>query len=241
MIDKNRIKYHSVYSSLKGVFLFFKGSYYYNLHKLYLRSDETDKFAHIMEAINYVRVSQLPTVYFEFGVHSARTFSNAITSSRYLNVKFDFFAFDSFAGLPETISEDDGFFEGGEFKTSVDDFKWIVKKTAGYCMKDDHIIEGFYDSSLTKKLSNNLPKVGVVHIDVDLYSSTIEVLNFIKPHLVNGTVILFDDWYCFPPGKNMGEKKALDEFLNVNKDIKVELWKSYSTFGKSFIVTEVMN
>ena len=66
-------------------------------------------------------------------------------------------------------------------------------------------------------------------------------MNFIKPHLVNGTVILFDDWYCFPPGKNMGEKKALDEFLNVNKDIKVELWKSYSTFGKSFIVTEVMN
>ena len=99
-----------------------------------------------------------------------------------------------------------------------------------------NIFNGFYKDTLTKNLQEKLPKVGMVHIDVDLYSSTCEVLNFVKPLLVEGTIILFDDWYCFPVNKEMGEPKAFKEFLSANKNIEVEEWKNYSTFGKSFFV-----
>lgn len=80
------------------------------------------------------------------------------------------------------------------------------------------------------------PKVGFIHIDVDLYSSAKLVLDFIKPYLCEGTIILFDDWYCFPPGKHQGEKKAIQEFCGKYKDVCLIEWKNYSTFGKYFFV-----
>ena len=79
-----------------------------------------------------------------------------------------------------------------------------------------------------------MPKVGLVHIDVDLYSSTVEVLEFVKPLLVKGSVLVFDDWYCFPPGSTKGVC-AMDEFKKKYR-FEIEEWKSYSTFGKSFFV-----
>jgi hypothetical protein len=150
-----------------------------------------------------------------------------------------FFAFDSFEGLPETDKED-GYFEEGTFNTSEEDFKRIVKKNTGYKLSEENIIKGFYNNTLTDNLRETLPKVGIVHIDVDLYSSTIEVLNFIKPLLVKGSLLIFDDWYCFPGGSEAGERKAFMEFSNDNSGFEFEEWKNYSTFGKSIFVKEVL-
>jgi O-methyltransferase len=63
-----------------------------------------------------------------------------------------------------------------------------------------------------------LPKPGIIHIDCDLYISTISVLKFLKPLLVSGSILLFDDYYCYPANQNLGQKKAIDEFLKNNKD-----------------------
>jgi hypothetical protein len=84
-----------------------------------------------------------------------------------------------------------------------------------------------------------MPKVGVVHIDVDLYSSTKEVLIFSKPLLKIGTLIIFDDYYSYPPKGEKGEMRALLEFCKGNIGFEVKEWKAYSTFGQSFFVTSV--
>lgn len=209
-------------------------------HKDYVYTDYRQKCVHILEAMNYAKVAQLPKVYLEFGCHSGRTFSAAIRASRELSILEDasFYAFDSFEGLPET-TEDDGIFGGGTFSTSIAEFKTSVAKQASYKISDENIIKGFYADSLNSDLQARMPKVGVVHIDVDLYSSTVEVLSFIKPLLVPGSVIIFDDWYCFPAGSNLGESRALQEFLDEHPGFKVTEWKSYSSFGKSFFVTQV--
>jgi hypothetical protein len=83
-----------------------------------------------------------------------------------------------------------------------------------------------------------MPKIGLLHIDVDLYSSTKDLLKFVKPLLVNGSLIFFDDWYCFISNikSSSGEQKAVKEFLEINKNIKLIPWKTYSTFGQSFFV-----
>ena len=212
------------------------------VHKIYKFSDEDLKFAHILEAINYLRVAGnygnlIPKTVFEFGCHSGRTFVTAINSADYLNfLGVEFFAFDSFQGLPETNIQSDGVFKKGTFKTLLKNFQKIIKKKTYKKLTEVNIFNGFYKDTLTKNLQEKLPKVGMVHIDVDLYSSTCEVLNFVKPLLVEGTIILFDDWYCFPVNKEMGEPKAFKEFLSANKNIEVEEWKNYSTFGKSFFV-----
>jgi hypothetical protein len=207
---------------------------------LYKLTDEKFKFLHILEAINYVRVALLPPVFFEFGCHSGRTFSAAINAANFLKLDLTAIAFDSFQGLPNTKINDDGYFEGGTFFTSENDFKKIVKRQTGDNLNDNQIIKGFYNESLNDDLKGKLPRnVGMVHIDVDLYSSTCSVLEFIRDYIVEGTVILFDDWYCFSPGEEKGEKKALSEFLKKNPNIKLEDWKNYSTFGKSFFVKSI--
>lgn len=207
----------------------------------YYLSDGRIKFIHLLEAMNYVRTTApmgIPETFFEFGCHSGRTFSAAVNASKYLNMKSTkFYAFDSFQGLPQTKIEEDGIFKTGSFFTSEVDFKKIIKKKTNLILEQKYIIKGFYSKSLTKELQSKMPKVGVVHIDVDLYTSAIEVLEFIKPLMVVGTVLLFDDWYCFPPGSNKGEVKAVNEFMKAHPSFKIEEWKAYSTFGKSFFVT----
>ena len=207
----------------------------------YTTSDEQFKFIHILEAINYLRVAGdngkiIPQTYFEFGCHSGRTFCAAVNAGNFLKMdSFKVYAFDSFQGLPET-SEDDGYFKAGTFKTSVSTFKKIVKSKTGVMLQEDQIIEGYYEKTLNEELLEKMPKLGVLHIDVDLYSSTVSVLNFVRPLLCDGSIILFDDFYCFKPTVPFGENKALLEFISDNKDISIIPWKAYSTFGQSFFV-----
>ena len=205
--------------------------------RLYRKADEDDKYQHILEAVNYLRVAQKPMVYFEFGCHSGRTFAAAMLAAKFLRHELDAYAFDSFEGLPDTKSEEDGIFVKGSFATSVEEFKAIILKKVGVEIGDSHLVKGFYSDTLNPITKKGLPQsVGAVHIDVDLYKSAIDVLNFVKDFLVNGTVVLFDDWYCFSPGENRGEQRALCEFCERNADIEFVHWKNYSTFGRSFIV-----
>lgn len=216
----------------------------WNASNSYKSTDEDEKFKHLLEAINYIKIAGannvLPHVFFEFGCHSARTFSAAVNAANYLNTQFKFYAFDSFQGLPITENENTGIFQEGTFNTSKHEFKKILKKKTGYSIPDQNIIEGYYDSSLNESAHNQVPDtVGIVHIDVDLYSSTVLVLDFVKDKLVDGGVILFDDYYCFPFSSSRdGERKALYEFENNNPAFKFVKWKSYSSFGQSFFVVK---
>jgi O-methyltransferase len=237
---KNNIKSHFIRQKLKSLFYLIFDRNLYKAHKSYTFTDEKLKFTHILEAINYIRVAELPNSYFEFGCHSARTFSAAARSARYLKMSdMEFYAFDSFEGLPEVVKEEDGFFKSSSFSTNMPDFLRLVKKNSGLELSKSNCIKGYYKDSLTPKVMSKLPKAGVIHIDVDLYSSTVEVLEFIKPLMVCGTVLIFDDWYCFPPGENKGEKRAFEEFCIDNPNFKTEVWKNYSTFGRSFFVTSL--
>jgi hypothetical protein len=47
-------------------------------------------------------------------------------------------------------------------------------------------------------------------------------------------VLLFDDYYCYPVNENLGQKKAIEEFLKDNTNFQLKKWKAYSSFGQSF-------
>ena len=114
----NLLKKYKIYSylisSLRTLYFFIFNRPLYKAHIDYKFSDEQLKYTHILEAINYVRIAELPDVFFEFGCHSARTFSAATSAAKYLNMKdTQLFAFDSFKGLPSTNKREDGIFEKG--------------------------------------------------------------------------------------------------------------------------------
>ena len=202
--------------------------------------DGLQKEIFLFKAVNYIFVAgnrgeKLPLVFFEFGCHSGRTFSVLHNSFSYFGKRFSGYAFDSFKGLPSTSSHD-GIFEEGEYSTSRSEFERIIRKKTGSKLGNVSIIEGFYADSLTEDLQANLPDVGLVHIDVDLYSSCASVLNFVEPKLCHGSVVLFDDWYTFLGGDSGGEALALADFESSDRRVKFKPWCNYGAHGKAFFV-----
>ena len=53
-------------------------------------------------------------------------------------------------------------------------------------------------------------------MDVDTYETTKFILESIKPNLIKGSIILFDELYNFE-GWDVGEYKALREVFNDNE------------------------
>ena len=165
--------------------------------------------------------------YFEFGSHSGRTFSCALKyfgkkSWFGLANKTKFYSFDSFEGLPDVEENNEQEIWGkGKFKTSLKNFEKILSKN-GYKNENYELIKGFYHDVLTDELKQRLLKEGyasIVYIDCDLYYSTVPVLEFIKDFLKDGTLVIFDDWYCFNSRKDKGQQRAFYEFIEKNSDI----------------------
>jgi len=161
--------------------------------------------------------------YFEFGCHKARTMRLAWDTFHSL-YDWTYVAFDSFEGLPEMDPSDSmPIWKKGDLKTSEEDFiKTVVKH--GMPRKKLKIVKGFYSESLTPQLRDELlpKKAAVIYIDCDLYSSTSSALNFAKDFLQRGTVIVFDDWFCFYGDPQKGERLAFHEFCRRNPEMVFE-------------------
>lgn len=79
---------------------------------------------------------------------------------------------------------------------------------------DNQTIEftpGYLEESLPKINTKNFKPALIAHIDVDLYSSTYQALDFLFSNnlIVDQTYILFDDWYCC--SRDAGQQLAFRE------------------------------
>ena len=96
-------------SSLRSLFFAFKNPKLLGAKKDYNYTDEHLKFVHILECINYLKVAghsnKIPSVFFEFGCHSGRTFSAAVNAANYVGLDEDkFFAICSPEGKLGSVS-----------------------------------------------------------------------------------------------------------------------------------------
>lgn len=179
--------------------------------------------------------------YLEFGVYQGETFVNAWQSARVTGRKdMRFYAFDSFRGLPDpNDSEIDkgGEFREGQFASGRADFEQRLHR-AGVDMGRVRVVEGFYEESLPdlKPADIGLEAASIVWIDCDLYSSTVCVLDFVTDLVQDGTVILFDDWYCFRARPDRGEQLACREWLEANPGITLVPYRDFHWAGRAFIV-----
>lgn len=173
--------------------------------------------------------------YMEFGSHEANTMRLAWKHTQYL-FNWTYVAFDSFEGLPEIQQIDKQEIWGkGRLKTSEEDFVERVV-TAGMPRERLVTVKGFYDQVLTSDLAESLlpKKAAVIYIDCDLYHSTVPVLQFIRPFLQLGTIVVFDDWNCFLADPSRGERLAWKEFRETNPQFMFEPFVSTAE-AQSFI------
>jgi hypothetical protein len=143
------------------------------------------------------RVSARDGLHAEFGVYKG----DSINRLARLRPHQVFHGFDSFEGLPEswTLGARTGAFSLGGRLPAVRDNVVLVK--------------GFFADTLEKFVSGcGKSAVAFMHVDCDLYSATKTVLDRFAPLLVEGTVIVFDEYFNYP-GWQQGEFKAFAEFI----------------------------
>lgn len=170
--------------------------------------------------------------YLEFGVchgTSLKCMHQVLEELKLPNVRI--FGFDSFEGLPDTAQEE-GLenWEPGSFASPIGKTKLYLTKN-GIDWGKTFLIKGWYSDTLTENLKkeHHITKASVIMVDCDIYSSSKESLDFCKSLIKDTSIVFFDDWYAGGAAeKNVGQKKALDEFLVENANFKVEDYGTYS-------------
>lgn len=133
----------------------------------------------------------------EFGVATGRTLNQF---AKWLPKKF-VFGFDGFEGLPED---------------------WTSRMRRGFFARDKlprvrsncQLVVGWFDQTLPGFKQNRIKNgpVALLHVDCDLYSSTVTILENLKDNIVPGTVIVFDEYINYP-GWELDEFRAWQEHV----------------------------
>ena len=121
--------------------------------------------------------------------------------------KRNLFLFDTFEGLPDVSNIDTHF---GKKFWDKNQFNNTSEEQVRTFLKDyDNvkIVKGIFPDSV-EHIENT--KFSFVHLDVDLYKSTIDCLRYFFPRMINGGIILIHDFHTD------GIKKAIKEFSSEN-------------------------
>ena len=176
--------------------------------------------------------------YYEFGLFRGYTFWAAQDACKKLGIDHvRFYGFDSFKGMPEIVGIDKANreFYKGQFACSKEKVTQNLTKH-GVDWSRSELFEGFYGDVLTEELRKRRPfrKAAVAFIDCDLYFSTRDVLSWLRPYLAEGSIVIFDNWSTYGDNPELGQRKALADFLKANPQFDVNGLGSFPINGQSF-------
>jgi O-methyltransferase len=129
-------------------------------------------------------LDQNPIHYLEFGVAGGTSFAWWVKTNQHPESRF--YGFDTFEGLPE----DWHFFKKGAFSFDIP----FMEDPRGA------FIKGLFQDTLYTFLrdygrnTDNPGVTRVLHLDADLYSSTLFALTSMAPYLRAGDILLFDEF-----------------------------------------------
>lgn len=191
-------------------------------------------------AMAYAKTSGIEGDYLEFGVFRGERFAAASYLSRKRGLTMSLYAFDSFAGIPKNQEMDSSgykMYERGAYACSEVEFLKNVRRT-GADMDQVITVPGFFEESLKPEHPRiaKLRKAAVVWVDCDLYSSTVCVLNFLTKYLQHGSLIIFDDYFCYRADPKVGEQRAFREWLDMNPGFSAVELMRFSWHGNSFVI-----
>lgn len=119
--------------------------------------------------------------------------------------------FDTFEGLPSTNEKDDVSMNKNQYSASYD----LVSR---YLQNYPRIFlhRGFFPRETSDRVKDK--KFAFVHLDVDLYQSTLESLEFFYPRMSKGGIILSHDYSSLK-----GVNSAFNEFFADKPESIIEL------------------
>lgn len=178
--------------------------------------------------------------YYEFGLFRGFSLWFAEQLSRTCAAPdFRFYGFDSFEGLPPSDVDKD-YYSEGDFSASEEE---VHKFLSNYGADFDRIrlFKGFFSKEYFAhlRLREDFLPVSICVIDVDIYESCVDVLDFIHPFLVEGSILIFDDYNDMGRSDEHGERLALREFQKAHPSFKVEHLFDLGVECAGFVVKSV--
>ena len=203
------------------------------------------KYIAIKKAMYITAIDKTYGSYMEFGVFTGSSFNFAMKINKQLektfgNTNCEFIGFDSFQGFGKVSHNDKHpFYKKETFSINEKKvFKNIKNMSKGQRMR---IVKGFFNETIKNKTTKdlNIDKARVVLIDCDLREPTLMALEFIKPSIQEGTIILFDDYIWFKGSKEKGEYSAFSEFKKKYPKILFRKAFDYGYGSKAFVAYKV--
>ena len=183
-----------------------------------------------VNAVNYILKNNIEGVFLECGVCAGLQEAIWIDTLQKNNETRDIYLFDTFKGCPKPTKHDYTSVTAQIYNLNSDEtLRWwerliIDNETNGmcYCPLDQvkknlesfnypndklHYIVG--DVLQTLKDEKNIPdKIAILRLDTDWYESSKIELEVLYDKVVEGGIIIFDDYYHWE-----GQKKATDDFF----------------------------
>lgn len=159
------------------------------LERTFVGTQEVSKDNIIKSNVSFLNGKSL----LEFGVFSGYTLRYFSNLYDHFNMDKIFFGFDSFSGLPKEESDlnnPDYWNEGA--------FTGYSKVYINQLLPFVNVKEGWFKDTLNDETLVEVKKhqIGLVHIDCDIYTSTMDVLEWLVKNdlLIEGMLIMYDDW-----------------------------------------------
>jgi O-methyltransferase len=143
--------------------------------------DYNRRYKLYQEVSNQEGLANSPIDYFEFGVSSGSSFRWWLAHNK--NERSKFFGFDTFEGLPEAF----GPYGKGSMAATLESINVTDPRASFYKGLFQDTLVHFLDQY---KGSNRK----LIHMDADLFSSTIFVFSQLYRFLNDGDIILFDEF-----------------------------------------------
>jgi hypothetical protein len=185
----------------------------------------------------YKRILDVPGVICEFGVHwggTAAALINLHASYEPHNQSRVYYGFDTFEGFPDVDPKDGEFGKAGDFRV-IENYGEVLARilelhrSQGFCLHQgdaSETVPAWVDAHPEAIIS-------LAILDFDIYKPTRDVLEAIKPRLVKGSVLVFDELnHIHWPGETV----AVQEVLGLNNlrlhRVPYHTFGSFAVFGE---------
>lgn len=188
---------------------------------------EPDAYKKLLQGVAYIFSSAVEGDVAEFGTCSGNTASLLAHSLTFFEKTFQhsekahkimprqLHLFDSFEGFPKAACQEDlsaphvssGVWGEGTAKgLDAPSLRQLCRQFIENERID--IYEGWYKDTLSD--IDAATKFALIHIDCDLYESTVDVLNYLfaNNHISDGCTLFFDNWNSNRASPKFGERKA---------------------------------
>lgn len=203
------------------------------------------KIAALKRAFYLCNLEAVPGDYLEFGMYEGTSFIGAFEANRCgrdnNTPERAFHGYDSFEGFKYFSGNDQHpFFAEGAFKSSYQATRKRVDRHFGNRAVWS-ITPGYVEDTIGGKDCRKcgIEKIAIVFIDLDLGSPARIALDFVRPALQQGSILVFDDFFAYSGSLQKGVAGSFESFRRQHPELRFRHLLDYGYGGSAFVLGDI--